>query len=648
MVRGCMGEVRAEVEEVKDEEIIRSVIIKFSLPESIQSATQIEFALKGGGIDGKGGGYCAILRSLERDGHEDERSVMAQVQLSYQLDEQNARARFRRRKALLCVEIPVLMDDAHVELSRLAIDPAAGETTEVDLSDAVKTVGDSLEANDQSITIHMEEKFSIQSNRSRGRHVVSSQTMSEGECIWFEEPLVIVKPGMEVEGLPNQTDEWILTYLLLREGLDKAWSEAYVTDARAAEIESNDNIPWLANYYRCSEEVVLSVFRAVANNAFSLDTALLRVKYGAAFYRYASYFNHSCSPNCFSRRMGGNMALFTNRPCKPGEELTHSYLPVELIAAPIEVRAANLHFVCKCERCSFERTNLHSSSLRDLGFTKEFSSSHLGRFVADFKVACVASHSKVALPDECEVIVSRGNTCLRACFSFLWEHPVAALEIVIPYLQALWGGLVAGSASLTAAFGSGEASREMARLRLGARSAAALFQHASRSLWEEKSGMVPCAVGKMLHAESCIVMYLLDGCGSEKSLGDLADGLQGIHDMHANSLLVLNEDLSCLDLFEDISCPPLRSCCTEFQHLCKHNRGKMITQLKKAIRRRCMLCRQTIISAESCFECSDCLKQNRSGLAEGRDLAVATLIYFTACLHVASRDVKRQGDATGR
>lgn len=54
---------------------------------------------------------------------------------------------------------------------------------------------------------------------------------------------------------------------------------------------------------------------------------VLRIKYGAAFFAEAALLNHACAPNCQSRRMGGNMAIFSTRPIRAGEELTHSVLP---------------------------------------------------------------------------------------------------------------------------------------------------------------------------------------------------------------------------------------------------------------------------------------------------------------------------------
>jgi len=189
-----------------------------------------------------------------------------------------------------------------------------------------------------------------------GRHVVAARAIpAAGEMVLLEEPLAVLKPGAAVAGCPEQSDEWLLTHALLAQGKRAQWTRAYVTDRRAESIEQSAALPWLASHFQCPEHDVLAVFRAVANNAFSLDTAVLRIKYGAAFFAEAALLNHSCAPNCHSRRMGGNMAVFTCRPVAAGEELSHSYIPHDLLLAPEPVRAAHLHFRCECARCCRER-----------------------------------------------------------------------------------------------------------------------------------------------------------------------------------------------------------------------------------------------------------------------------------------------------
>jgi hypothetical protein len=196
------------------------------------------------------------------------------------------------------------------------------------------------------------------------------------ELLLFEAPLALCKPDFKFDGaFPSSGDEvrdqaWGLTHQLLAAGRRGEWArQEYVVEAKGAEVESPAAVTWLAAKFSCSAEDVLDVFRAVGNNAFSLDTAVMRIKYGAAFFAQAAYLNHSCDPNCVSRRMGalpravsavragrigaaralrlthapragGNMAVYSLKPgLEPGTEVTHSYIATELLAAPVETRA---------------------------------------------------------------------------------------------------------------------------------------------------------------------------------------------------------------------------------------------------------------------------------------------------------------------
>lgn len=208
------------------------------------------------------------------------------------------------------------------------------------------------------------------------------------ELLLFEAPLALCKPDFKFDGaFPSSGDEvrdqaWGLTHQLLAAGRRGEWArQEYVVEAKGAEVESPAAVTWLAAKFRCSTEDVLDVFRAVGNNAFSLDTAVMRVKYGAAFFAQAAYLNHSCDPNCVSRRMGalppgrsrgvrrpdrrrartkarlthapragGNMAVYSLKPgLEPGTEVTHSYIATELLAAPVETRAVRPP-TCDCAR----------------------------------------------------------------------------------------------------------------------------------------------------------------------------------------------------------------------------------------------------------------------------------------------------------
>ena len=111
-------------------------------------------------------------------------------------------------------------------------------------------------------------------------------------------------------------------------------------------------VTWLCqNVADCLPADVNAVFRVMTNNAFSLDTMVLRIAFGAAFFSKAAYFNHSCAPNALSLRMGGNMAIFAQRDIAVGEELTHSYIASHMLLTDRAKRAQHLHFTCSCVRC---------------------------------------------------------------------------------------------------------------------------------------------------------------------------------------------------------------------------------------------------------------------------------------------------------
>lgn len=68
----------------------------------------------------------------------------------------------------------------------------------------------------------------------------------------------------------------------------------------------------------------------------------------------ASFFNHSCAPNCCLD--GGRRVIATLRPVAAGEALTVSYMPQLYWPAPLrqEHLAGHYYFHCRCERCEAE------------------------------------------------------------------------------------------------------------------------------------------------------------------------------------------------------------------------------------------------------------------------------------------------------
>jgi hypothetical protein len=80
---------------------------------------------------------------------------------------------------------------------------------------------------------------------------VANRGITCGECVLFEPPLVMTRGQASVEssslGLPEQSDEWLLTHLLLKMGKGRKWASQYVCAARAAEVESKEAVAWLCN-----------------------------------------------------------------------------------------------------------------------------------------------------------------------------------------------------------------------------------------------------------------------------------------------------------------------------------------------------------------------------------------------------------------
>ncbi len=79
-------------------------------------------------------------------------------------------------------------------------------------------------------------------------------------------------------------------------------------------------------------------------------------------FSVASLFNHSCSPNCdivILDEEKGVLEWRTNRPVLKGQELTFSYLPLDSLCLPVQLRkqlfAKNWGgFDCACSRCQKE------------------------------------------------------------------------------------------------------------------------------------------------------------------------------------------------------------------------------------------------------------------------------------------------------
>eukprot|EP01089_Gocevia_fonbrunei_P020741 TRINITY_DN7795_c0_g1_i1.p1 TRINITY_DN7795_c0_g1~~TRINITY_DN7795_c0_g1_i1.p1 ORF type:complete len:480 (-),score=91.79 TRINITY_DN7795_c0_g1_i1:17-1456(-) len=75
---------------------------------------------------------------------------------------------------------------------------------------------------------------------------------------------------------------------------------------------------------------------------------------GLGLYPEASFFNHSCAPNCvYSTILNGDYIFVRAiRDIKAGEEICHSYIDLYLTCRERRQQLENYLFDCQCERCS--------------------------------------------------------------------------------------------------------------------------------------------------------------------------------------------------------------------------------------------------------------------------------------------------------
>ena len=271
-----------------------------------------------------------------------------------------------------------------------------------------------------------------------GQHrCVAVRPLAAGELVLIEGPLVSTRDDVS-SGLPSAAVEWFLVHALLTRGYRGGWvwEREFACDVRPTISSSDEEVAaWLCGRHECCPEDVRRLYDMVRCNAFSLESTLLSVEYGAAFYEHACRFNHSCTPNCLSIRMGGNMVIVALVSIAAGAELTHSYLPLRLLVNPRSVRAKHLHFVCSCERCASEDHDLPDFA------AMLFPSCHRegphGARVATFKLASASGDQ--------EAILHEGSNLLRESASGLRAWPLAALDITSSYLSAYCASLLRAS-----------------------------------------------------------------------------------------------------------------------------------------------------------------------------------------------------------
>lgn len=113
-----------------------------------------------------------------------------------------------------------------------------------------------------------------------------------------------------------------------------------------------------------------TLLRAVYFNAHSLPVPMVPQTHVMVFNPILARLNHSCAPNCVVQFASGRgvsksgdgpspsayASLRAVKTIQPGEKVSISYLADQCL--PLrhrrEILAAGFHFICQCQRCSFE------------------------------------------------------------------------------------------------------------------------------------------------------------------------------------------------------------------------------------------------------------------------------------------------------
>ena len=370
--------------------------------------------------------------------------------------------------------------------------------------------------------------YRIRLTPSLGMHAVARRLLQPGELLLLEEPLVSTRSAV-AEGLPSMEPEWELVHALLTIGKRCDWAAQFASLA-PTEAPDRSLASWLCKKHNAVTAAdVEAIWHAVRSNAFSLETPLLGVEYGAAFYVTACRFNHSCRPNCHSVRLGGNMAIFASERIEVGEELRHSYLPQHLLACPRSRRRAHIHFACDCLRCA-----------AGVAEPAETFPPTAATEVARFLVACAVSEPRTTLWQGAELL---RKTELQ---SQLRTSPLAALEICRAYLGAHWA-LSASSEGATDAD-----SQDKAQLR----AAAALQAEAAAALCKSAAADATAPHAQLAHlAASAVVQASVLGAFADRdghegvqdvqgALGALATAFGGAHSWLRDDLPFLNPEVA--------------------------------------------------------------------------------------------------------
>ena len=157
------------------------------------------------------------------------------------------------------------------------------------------------------------------------------------------------------------------------------------------------------------------------------------------------------------------MALFATRAIRAGDELTHSYLPLAVLARPAAHRQPHLHFACSCARCKAEA---EEAEVEGAGAMETVAAVAAEEHLA-FHISCAAGDWANA--------IGEGEAVLRQARPLLAASPHAALDFTHAYLGAHWALHAAGEG------GGAAPAHARAAARLHAEAAAALCDAAGEA-----------------------------------------------------------------------------------------------------------------------------------------------------------------------
>ncbi|GAB5358573.1 hypothetical protein AAMO2058_000469900 [Amorphochlora amoebiformis] len=269
-------------------------------------------------------------------------------------------------------------------------------------------------------------------------------------------------------------------------------------------------------------DAIRTLYRVVSNNAFALETYGLGLAYGSAFYQTATYFNHSCDPNCFSMRVAGNMAIYAAKDISKGAELTHSYIRPELLLLGYTDRRAHLFFNCICRRCKLEGLSSPNAS----AYTPNFKTSPLGQKVGMLKIISASGDDAGVVHKYATALVE--NKDFKA---YSKTHPVALVDITSTVLTNLLQQTQEGNALKVAKY---------ARYWLKLRANSAL------RLEESKESVTPRGVCRLVWALSTLGIALFSQ-GLEDNVipqEDITDAIRLLHHSFASHTHWIREDIS--------------------------------------------------------------------------------------------------------